>query len=213
MDTSPKLLSLDRGMRISRGRVSMDTSPKLLPLDRGMRISRIVTANTTSFDAMMKLGRATSRVEIMKICLFRHKRTCVLREIQRLPVGLGSDHMGWRHRYGQGSHTHRNTGSQQSILWAIDSKLAGSFEVELGSWLLSSVSGKDENHLSTLFTRTICRVHPDAQAVSLVRPGFACMEARYSPGVVMWTVTFIELQLCDELGGLVRSVVKSEIVA
>jgi hypothetical protein len=205
------------GSRTTRGAVAhtpllnlaMDTvfpdenKPVYLQLDSGIRVSKIITATTTSFDAMLKIGRATSRMDIMKTCLIRHKRTCVLSEHQTLPAGRdGAQHRrGWSYEHRTGSSVRTTSGSPASVLWVVDMD-PQSFQVSVGSWLLASVAtGTDNNRLSGLFTRTISRALPEPQAISLVRPGFLPPTLVHTASGLQWIVVFIELQDCTELGG------------
>ena len=199
---SSQTLSMCRGASVagSYSNDEPDEPPIYLELDHGVRISRILTASTDSFDVMQKLSRAKSRSDIMQIALIRHKRKCILLEHQQIPVRSGAVHPGWSYEHRIGSNMRTNAGTRSSTLWTIDEESFHSFEIEVGSWLLASMQVKDENHLSTLFSRTISRVYTDSQPVSLVRPGFACIRLVHTPNGLQWVVTFIEIEHCDELG-------------
>ena len=174
----------------------------------GLRISRITSVHTSSFDAMEKIGKATSRLEIMKIALFKHKSTCQFHEMGRLPSVFPEK---WEPKNFTASVLLDRQSQQplrrkqpQSVLWAIDITMAREFQVEVGSWLLCSYT-KDENHMNSLFSRTKFKdVLKDVQALSLVSPGQVTMEAVHSYGPMMWKADFIELQFCDELGRVVH---------
>ena len=181
---------------------SDENKPVYLQLDSGVRIARIVTATTTSFDAMLKLGRATSRTEIMKTCLLRHRKSCVISEHQNLPSRCDEvQHRGWRYGHTPGSSVRTNSGTPSSSLWVVDMDVHNPFHLMVGSWLLASLHGKDANRLSVLFTRTISRALPEPQAISLVRPGFLPPTLVHTASGLLWIVVFIELQDCTELGG------------
>jgi hypothetical protein len=171
-----------------------------LKQDSGMRISRIVTASTSSYDAMVKLGRATSRAEIMKICLLRHKRTSLLFEQQELPAQQHRVQGGWAFEQMPDSSISACSGLPGSVLWATDAASSYTKQIEVGSWLLSMVYAHDCNHYTALFSPSTSRVFEHAQPITLVRPGVTTppiVDTAYGP---MWTIMFIELQCCDELG-------------
>ena len=202
---SPQTLSMCCGVTVAgkddfrRNAVAYDQL-SYLKLDSGMRISRILTASTDSFDVMQKLSRAKTRSDIMQIALIRHKRKCILLEYQQIPATFDAVYSGWSYEHRSGSNIRTNSGTRSSMLWAIDEESFRPFAVEVGSWLLASIQGKDANHLSALFSRTISRVNTDAQPVSLVRPGFACIRLIHTESGPQWIVTFIEIEYCDELG-------------
>jgi hypothetical protein len=172
-----------------------------LSLDRGMRITRIITANTLSVDAMMKLSKATSRTQIMTICLVEHKSNCVLTEHDQLPMTENGGHSGWSFEQIQGSPVRAKSGVPGSVLWVADLQRTDNCHVSVGSWLLGALPLNTDDRLATLFTRSVSRMCEEPQAVVLVRPGFAW------PGLVSghshtteWSITFIEMQETDELG-------------
>ena len=183
-----------------RGQVEVDVHATYLPLDTGMRISRILVASTTNFDVMMKLGHAKSLTSIMHIALIRHRQQCKLMEYDRLPSTSAQVCNGWSYEAQVGSPMRRKSRTPVSALWVIEEESFQSFEVEIGSWLLASFKGNDSNRMSALFSRDSSRVHRDAQAVSLVRPGFSTVKLLYVDGMIQWVMTFIEIENRDELG-------------
>jgi hypothetical protein len=197
-------------VRMHRG-ISEDTDATrcYLPLNSGMRVSRIVTASTNSYNAMLKLGSATSRLEIMKICMIRHKRTCVLTEHRRIPMTFGDLYRGWSYAPRSGSPVHANSGTSSSVLWVADIEKLETCQLELGSWLLATVPGNDDNHFNTLFSPSISQVHEAAQPILLSRPGFAQPKLVHTHLGLEWIIIFVELQQCDELGVPVSRVKQS----
>jgi hypothetical protein len=173
---------------------------EILNLDCGVRVSRIITVSTDKFDAMLKLSRAKSRSEIMKIALVRHKRNCLLLEHQQLPLLSGSVHEGWRFEATRMSVMQTQSGTHTSDLWLVGHESSHAFETEVGSWLLASITGKDDKHMSAIFSKTMRRCHKDAQTVVLVRPGFGSIALVQTPESIHWMATYIELEFCDELG-------------
>jgi hypothetical protein len=201
--------SLNIGMRVIQGQsnpqlqhnVIKQERPTYPDLTSGVRISRIISVSTHSFDAMLKLARAKSRPEIMHTALIRHKRKCIMRDHQHIPLEFGDVYQGWSHEPRNGSPMRTNAGTRSSELWAVDGESFHHFEVEVGSWLLASMPGKDPNHVSALFSRNISRVQTDAQPVNLVRPGFSTVKLVQTPeDGVQWVLTFLELVNSDELG-------------
>jgi hypothetical protein len=189
-------------LHLAMGTVFSDENkPIYLQLDTGVRIARIVTATTTSFDAMLKLGRATSRTEIMKICLIRYRKTCVISEQQTLPIGHDEvQHPGWRYGHRPGSNVLTNSGTSSSSLWVVDMD-PQSVQVSVGSWLLASMTGgTNSNRLSALFTHTSSRALPDPRSISLIRPGFSPPRLVKTDTGLQWVVVLIEMQNCTELG-------------
>jgi hypothetical protein len=176
------------------------TRPTYMPLDSGLRISRILTASTDNFDVMLKLGRAKSLADIMQIALIRNRKKCLLMEYQRLPMVSGVICNGWNREYELGSPIHTKPRRPSSALWVVDEESFQPFQVEIGSWLLASINGKDTNHMSTLFSRDSSRLHTDAQSVSVVRPGYTTVKLVHVHGMLQWVLTLIELENCDELG-------------
>jgi hypothetical protein len=173
-------------------------NPRYLKLDTGMRISRIVTVTTTSFNAMLKLRVATTRREIMKICLVRHRKTCKLSEHINLPTSVTGTHSGWAYLPRQHSSMYANAGTPSAVLWVVE--WFNIPHISVGSWILASLPTEDPNHLTALFSHSISRVCPEPQAVSLIRPGFAITDLVHTEDGLHWIMTFIELQHCDELG-------------
>ena len=165
-----------------------------------MRISRIVTASTSSYDAMVKLGHATSRAEIMKICLLRHKRTSLLFEQQELPAQQNRVQRGSGFEQMNDSSISARSGLPGSVLWATDAASSYTKQIEVGSWLLSMVYAHDCNHYTALFSPSTSRVFEHAQPITLVRPGVVTPHIVDTADGPMWTIIFIELQYCDELG-------------
>jgi hypothetical protein len=172
-----------------------------LSLDSGMRITRIVTANTLNADAMMKLSKATSRAQIMTICMIDYKSTCVLTEHDQLPMAENGGHSGWSFEQIQGSAVRANSGVPGSVLWVADLQRTENCRVSVGSWLLGAMPLNTDDRLATLFTHTVSRMCEDPQAVVLVRPGFAwpVLVSGHSH-LPEWSITFIEMQKIDELG-------------
>lgn len=175
-------------------------SPSYLQLDSGLRISRIITVTTESFDVMLKLSRAKSRSEIMHTCFIRHKRKCVVSECQQLPVVFGVINNEWSYWPRPDAHVRTNSGTYASTLWVIDSEFFDVVHIEVGSWLLASMPGKCASHLSTIFSRTISRAGGETQSVPLVRLGFAPIQLLHTQCGLMWVMTLVELQQCDEWG-------------
>ena len=165
-----------------------------------MRISRIITVSTTSYDAMLKLGLARSRLEIMKICLVRHKSTSVLYDNEQLPLSADGRHMGWSFEPRHGSPIHASSGVPGSVLWVTDVHSCNTVQVTVGSWLMGAVHSPDGSHISSLFTPTSSRLGTDAQVVTLIRPGLSHPTLVCTPYGPRFFITFIELQNCDELG-------------
>jgi hypothetical protein len=174
---------------------SSNENPSYLHLDNGMRISRIITAKTTSFDAKLKLGLAKTRLEIMKICLVRHKKTCVLSEHTHIPIR--GTRRGWAHHHRHGSPMLTNSGTPADI-WVV--ALNDATQLSIGSWLLATMP-VTEHHNTALFSRTISRAYTDAQPVSLIRPGFSNADLVYgTEDDPHWLMTYVELQHSNELG-------------
>lgn len=182
-----------------------DARPTYLDLDNGVRISRIIAVSTHSFDAMIKLGKAKSRAEIMHTALIRYKRKCILREHQTLPIVVDEVRQGWIYEHRHGAHVRTNSGTRTSELWALDEESCHEFHVEVGSWLLASIQFQDANRVSALFSRNISRVS-GAQVVNLVRPGFVSdVKLIHTPDDgLQWRFTFLEMDRCDELGNNVK---------
>lgn len=170
-----------------------------LELDSGMRISRIVRVSTTSYDAMLKLGLAKSRLEIMKICLVRHKKTTVLSEHHQLPMSVDGIHAGWRFEQRHGSPIRACSGTPGSVLWVADLH-SNECELSVGSWLVGTVSLHGKNQITAFFTKSISRRGEGLQQIELIRPHFSRPVLVREDAGLQWVITFIELQHCDELG-------------
>jgi hypothetical protein len=170
-----------------------------LPLDRGMRISRIITVSTSSYDAMLKLKLARSRLEIMKTWV-RHRRTSMISDHQQLPLLDDGTHIGWSFHPRHGSPIRSCSGIPNSVLWATDVHTCDTSQVSVGSWIMATMSLSDSNHISSLCTTTSSRICTTFQPVALIRPGFATPDLVCTPSGPLFVITFIELQNCDELG-------------
>jgi hypothetical protein len=172
-----------------------------LSLDRGMRITRIVTANTLSAEAMMKLSKASSRSEIMTICLVEHRSKCVLTEHDQLPMVENGGHSGWSFEQVQGSPVRAKSGVPGSVLWVADLQRTDNCHVSVGSWLLGALPLNTDDRLAALFTHSVSRMCEEPQAVVLVRPGFSwpVLVSGHSH-IPEWSITFIEMQETDEFG-------------
>jgi hypothetical protein len=73
-------------------------------------------------------------------------------------------------------------------------------EIVVGSWLLASFPGKDENHRSVLFSPSVSRIVTSAVPLSLVSPGFSVAPLLHTEDGLQWVLTFIELTDSDEFG-------------
>lgn len=73
--------------------------------------------------------------------------------------------------------------------------------IAIGSWLLASIPLNTGNGLGTLFSRSASRACTSAQAVTLIRPGFAWPQLVRGTHQLEWSFTFLELQEIDERGG------------
>jgi hypothetical protein len=177
-----------------------------LSIDRGMRITRIVTANTFSIQAMEKLSKATSREDILRICVRDHADQCVLTEHMTLPASLDGVHQGWSFEPQHGSPVRAKSGVPGSVLWVADLKRMADCRVSVGSWLLGSMPLNTEGDLGVLFSESLSRLCGDAQAAVLVRPGYAWPDLVSGRKKVEWSITFLEIQELDELGVPTRRV-------
>ena len=172
-----------------------------LSLDRGMRITRIVTVTTFNDVAISKLKDARSREEVLVIC--KGYRDCVIQEHSQIPY-TSSSHAGWGFEQQQGSAVRASSGVAGSVMWVaeIDQE---DCHIEVGSWLLGSIPLNTETKgISALFSSSIARICDSAQAVILVRPGFAWPKLVTSNNRFEWSLMFIELQMLDELGIPIR---------
>lgn len=200
----PQRLSMCTGAHVPRDPHNRETlahkPPLFLQLDTGMRISRIITVSTNSYTAMLKISRTVSRREIMKICLFRHKRTCWLTEHNEIPASSHEPCTGWRYGHRQGAPVHANSGTPSSVLWIVGEDPFCKIRVMVGSWLLAIMNTEDPNQFTSLFSPSISRASLEAQPITLVRPGFADPDLVHLNGDLRWVWVFIELCQCDELG-------------
>jgi len=170
-----------------------------LSLDRGMRITRIVTANTISPEAMLKLSRATSRDAVLDICVTQYRDKCVLTEHTTLPTSGSEVHTGWSFENRQGSYIRTKSGVPGSSLRVAELHHTPTCHISVGSWLLGSVPLNTDHSVASLFSRSVSRMCEEPQAVVLIRPGLAW--PRLLNGNQMeWSITFLEMQETDKLG-------------
>ena len=201
---TPGLLSGSRstrfGMRCSTQNGAIPEGHSFLKLDSGQRISRIITVSTSSYEAMLKLGMARTRNEIMKACMVTHKQSSMLTEHPELPLSTDGMHKGWSFEPRAGSPIKACSGVSGSVLWAIDIQTSTTSRVALGSWLMGTVSLTGDDFKSSLFTKSSSRLENDLQPVTLTRPGVAKPELINTEFGPQFILNFIELQHCDELG-------------
>jgi hypothetical protein len=171
-----------------------------LSLDRGMRITRIVTATTFSPTAAQKLSKATSRDEIMQICVRQHPDECMLYEVVKIPSVFQDVKMGWGFQQPYGSPVRAKAGVPGSILWVADLQRTPDCHISVGSWLMGSMPLNTQGKISALFTQSASRVCAHMQPVVLVRPGFSWPALVSGSATTQWSITFVEMQNTDELG-------------
>ena len=176
-----------------------------MKLQSGMRISRIITATTTGYDAMLRLGQAKSRNDIMKTCLVRHKRTSTLSEHHQLPMSSDGMHTGWRFEQRAGSPIKASSGAPGSDLWVMDIHSYDTLQVQVGSWLVAKYDFTCRKGIACLFTKTDSRIGNSLQPILLTRPGFANPDLVCTTHGPHFIITYIELQYCNELGTPTRS--------
>ena len=170
-----------------------------LSLDRGMRVTRIVTATTVSDEAIKVLRKAKTREEIMIICRQTFAGSCVLTEHMQFPASKESSHPGWSFEQKEGSPIRANSGVPGSVLWTADLNKENC-HLSLGSWLLGSVSLENDKGVGALFSRSVSQTCGAPQGMVLVQPGFAWPQLIRGKNKMEWSMTFIELQIIDELG-------------
>lgn len=176
-----------------------------LKLQSGIRISRIITATTTGYDAMLRLGKAKNRSDIMKTCLVRHKRTSTLSEHQQLPMSSDGMQTGWRFEQRDRSPIRACSGIPGSVLWVVDINSSNHSQVQVGSWLMATFDFPGRDTMSSLFTTTDSRLGTSLQPITLIRPGFVNPDLVCTLYGAYFTITLIELQYCNELGTPTRS--------
>ena len=174
-------------------------------LKSGFRISRIITATTIGYDALLRLGQAKTRNDIMKTCLVRHKRTSTLSEHDQLPMSSDGMHAGWRFEQRDGSPIEACSGVPGSILTVADINSYDTSQVQVGSWLVAKIDLKWRDCVSCLLTRTGIWHDTSLQPITLSQPGFVNPDLVCSLNGPYFTITFIELQDCNELGTPTRS--------
>ena len=189
---------------------STNENPKMLRVHNGTRISRIVTATTTSFVAMQKICTATSLLEVQKLCTFRYKTRSKFTDHEVYPTTKQQDVVSDSDKQMTKTSRVHDTRISKPSLWTVNTlKKDNGYtffgqepeeEVVVGSWLLASFPGKDQNHRSVLFSPTVSRTVTSAVPLSLVSPGFSVAPLLHTEDGLQWVLTFIELSDSDEFG-------------
>jgi hypothetical protein len=190
----------------NKARPSTDVADLIyLSLDRGMRITRIVTASTVDKGVVEKLRVATSRDELLKICVWDHGDSCIISEHMHHPTTAHESHPGWSFEQQRGSSVRASSGVPGSVLWVADVP-QDECHVTVGSWLLGSIPLTDDTKTAALFSQSISQACDTPQAVVLIRPGFAWPTLVRRNNRAEWSLTFFEVQAVDELGVPVRRI-------